>query len=67
MNYYKNENCNGNNGWYWGEHIMYFTRALYPLAQSLQHANKREAFIIFNVHMRPQMHGYVSCPSSQSC
>ena len=34
---------------------MYFTRALYPLAQSLQHANKSDAFIIFNVHTRPQM------------
>lgn len=41
---------------------MYFTRALYPLAQSLQHANKSEAFIIFNVHMRPQMQWLCELP-----
>ena len=38
-----------------GIRIMYFTHALYPLVQSLQHSDESDAFIILNIQMRLQM------------
>lgn len=54
MNYCKNENHNSNNGQYWWNmyYVTYFTHTLYPLAQSSQHSNERDAFSILNVQMK---------------
>lgn len=45
-----------------GTHIMYFTHALYPLAQSLQHSDGSDAFIILNIQMRLPMRRLCELP-----